>query len=152
MTQSLRRPKEKPSRSGEQSSPAVGIKEEKTPSLGSSNLPILFLIIKELNITILAQPALLQVLALLLQNILQRDILIREDLQMVADQMPVLAPGTRDERGAEVVGLFGDAVRGALETGSAGEGHFVRGLLGFARGDLLRVLRVGLAVGEWAGS
>jgi len=127
-------------------------KKRKTPSPRSSNLPSLLLIIKELNITILSQPSLLQKLALLLQNILQRNVLIREDLQMVADQMPVLATGTRDECGTEVVGLLGDAVRGALETGSAGEGHFVRGLLGFARGDLLGILRVGLAVGEWAGS
>ena len=71
---------------------------------------------------------------------------------MVADQMAILAAGTRDERSAEMVGLLRDAVRGALETGAAGEGHFVGGLLGFARGDLVRVLRVGLAVGEWAGS
>jgi len=71
---------------------------------------------------------------------------------MVADQMAILAAGTRDERSAEMVGLLRDAVRGALETGAAGEGHFVGGLLGFARRDLLWVLRVGLAIGERAGS
>lgn len=127
----------------------MGIKEDKT-IIQLSNLARL-LLIKELNIAILTQPTLLQKLPLLLQNILQCNILIREDLQVVADEVPILASGTGDERGAEMVGLLSDAVRGALETGPAGKGHFVGGLLGFARGDLLGILGVGVAIGERAG-
>ena len=56
-------------------------------------------------------------------------------LHMIRNQMPALAPGTIHQHSAEVVGLFGDAMRGALQALFAGEGHVVAGLLRFALGD-----------------
>ena len=49
--------------------------------------------------------------------------------------MPSLAPRAIHQHGTKVVGLFGDAMRRALQTLLACEGHVVAGLLGFALGD-----------------
>ena len=54
---------------------------------------------------------------------------------MIRNQMPSLAPRAIHQHGTKVVGLFGDAMRRALQTLLACEGHVVAGLLGFALGD-----------------
>ena len=53
--------------------------------------------------------------------------------------MPALAPRTIHQHGAEVICLLGDAMRRALQTLLAGEGHVVAGLQRLARGDGLLV-------------
>lgn len=67
-------------------------------------------LIVEFNISILTQTALFQELALLAQNVFEGDARVGKDLQMVANQMPILAAGAGDESRAEVVGLFCDAM------------------------------------------
>jgi hypothetical protein len=68
-------------------------------------------LIVELDLSIFAQAALLQELTLLTQNVLERNTLIRENLQMIADQMSILATRAGDECCAEMVRLFCDTMR-----------------------------------------
>lgn len=49
--------------------------------------------------------------------------------------MPALASRAVHQDGAKVVGLLRDAMRRALQTLLAGEGHVVAGLQRLARGD-----------------
>jgi len=114
----------------------------------------LLLLVVEFHISILAQSSLLQVLPLFPQDVLQRHARIREDLQMIGDQVPVLAFWTRDQRGAEMIGLFGDPMRRPLQALPAGKGDVVRRLLRFARGGELFLAELGgvaaaVAICEW---
>ena len=68
-----------------------------------------------------------------------------EQLQVVADQVAVLAPGAGYEDGAAVVAFFRDLVRGARAAGDAGEGELVVRAGGGLRGRLL------LGGGCWSG-
>jgi hypothetical protein len=67
-------------------------------------------IIIELDVAVGVETALLQQLSLLLHNILECDALVREDLEMVADQMSIPAARTCDQCRAEVIGLLRDAM------------------------------------------
>ena len=67
-------------------------------------------LIVELDITVFTQTALLQELALFSQDVFDRDTLVGEYLEVIANEMAILAAGASDECGAEVVGLFRDAV------------------------------------------
>ena len=79
-------------------------------------LPYLIVrLIIELNITVLSQASLTQELSLLFQNILDRDTLVREYLEMIANQMSILTPLTRNERGAKMIGLLRDAMGRAIQ-------------------------------------
>ncbi|KAL8941696.1 MAG: hypothetical protein Q9216_002109, partial [Gyalolechia sp. 2 TL-2023] len=51
-----------------------------------------------------------------------RDTLVREDLQMITDDVSVLALRASDEDGAFFVAMFRDGVRGAVGARFAGEG------------------------------
>lgn len=62
---------------------------------------------------------------------------------MIADQMPILAARTADQRRALMVCLFRDVMGAAVVALLAGEGELVRGLLCFARGDFGSLLRFG---------
>ncbi len=109
----------------------------------------LYVLIIELDIPILTQPALSQELPLLPQQILDRDALVREDLQMIADQMSAFTFRTSDKRRTEMVRLFRDAVGGAVQALAAGEVHLVGRLLRFAGCGILgsrRRVRHGLRV------
>lgn len=68
------------------------------------------------------------------QSINKQDYLTTH-LHVIRNQMPSLATRAVHQHGAEVVGLFGDAMRRALQALLAGEGHVVAGLLGFALGN-----------------
>lgn len=68
--------------------------------------------------------------------------------------MPILAARTSNEGGTEVVGLFGDAMRRAVQTFAAGEGYLVGWLLSLSGGDFFaRGRRIALwgwcAVSKW---
>ena len=67
-------------------------------------------LIVELDITVFPQTALLQELALFSQDVFDCDTLVGEYLEVIADEMAILAAGASDESGAEVVCLFRDAV------------------------------------------
>jgi hypothetical protein len=110
-----------------------------------------FSIIVELDISILSQSSFPQILAVLLQNVLQRHTLIREYLQMIRYQMPVLATRTCHQRGPKMICLLGDTVRRPVQTFAACEGHFVGGFLRFAGGDFIGGFFGRLySVGEWS--
>lgn len=81
---------------------------------------VVLLVIK-LDIAIFAQPTLPQELSFLLQNIFDCDTLIGEYLQMVGDEVAVLAARTGDEGCSEMIGLFGYSVGGAIKAFSAGK-------------------------------
>jgi len=75
----------------------------------------------ELDFAILAEPAFLQELTLLSQDILDSDALVREDFEVIGNEMAILAARASDQGGPEVVCLFRDTVRGAMKTLPAGE-------------------------------
>ena len=78
-----------------------------------------------------AQFALLQKVAqvsLLRKDILQRRLLVHEDLEVVGDDVAVLALGTLDQNGAFVVALFGDKVGRTVGARFASECQLIGGL------------------------
>lgn len=77
--------------------------------LALSNLIVRLIV--ELHIAIFAEPAFAQILPLLSQYIFDRDALVGEDFEVVADEMAILAARAGDQRRAEMVGLFRNAMR-----------------------------------------
>lgn len=88
----------------------------------------LFLIGPELDIAILAQTPPLNQLALLPHQILNGDLPVAKDVEVIADDVTVVALRAGDEDRAGVVPLLGDVVVGAVAAGHAGEGDLVIGL------------------------
>lgn len=82
-----------------------------------ANLVILLII--ELDVPIISKPAFPQILSFLPQDILNRDALVGEDFEMIGNQMAILTPRTGNQSCAEMVGLFGDTVGGAVEAFAA---------------------------------
>ena len=78
-------------------------------------------LIIELDFAILAEPAFLQKFALLSQDVLDSDALVREDFEVIGNEMAILAARAGDQGSPEVVCLFRDTVRGAMEALPAGE-------------------------------
>lgn len=73
-----------------------------------SNLVILLVV--KLNITVFSKTAFLKELSLFPQDVLERNILVREDFKVIADKVTILATRTGDQCRAKVIGLFGDAM------------------------------------------
>lgn len=68
------------------------------------------LLIVEFHIPILAQPALLQQLTLLLHDVLQGNALVPKDPQVVGNEMSILASRAGDESRALMIRLLRDVV------------------------------------------
>ena len=90
--------------------------------------------------------------SILLQNILQRSLLVKEDIEVVTDDMPVMARRATDQDRSLVIAMLGHPVRRPLATRFAGEGDLICGFLFTAQPVLLLVLcivlRVCCAIGE----
>lgn len=78
-------------------------------------------------------------LALGLHDVLDGDVAVVEDLEVVRDEVPVVALGTLDHDGAVVVRLLGDGVGGAVVALLAREGQHVLRLVHLDAADVLGV-------------
>lgn len=81
----------------------------------------------KLDVAVLTEAAPLDQPALFPHQVLDGYLAVAKDVEVVADDVPIAAAGTGDERRAGVVALFGDVVVGAVAAGDAGEGELVVG-------------------------
>lgn len=82
--------------------------------------------------------------SILLEDILQRSLLVKEDIQMIADNMSVLARRTTNQNRSLVISMLGHTMRRAIPARLAGETNLVCGFLLAAQTVLFFVLSVGL--------